>query len=259
MKPSQGPRAAKTASARVLIMLALAPLAAAAMVGCGSGSEANRMRPVTSWTNDHAARAGTTATQADSADDPPAPAEDIIRPGDQIQIMVWGHPEFNTTTTVKNYGTIAIPLIGDVIAGGLTERRLSTELDQRLSQYIKGNVRLNISRVNMNNQICVMGAVSKQGNYPVLGRRSLVEIIGDAGGAAAEADLRHVKIIREGKDKQTEEVNLERYLESGSYQDVPTVKPGETVFVPSEENFLKQVAGYGQEILLLFGFFALLR
>ncbi len=189
-------------------------------------------------------------------DDPPLRPEDIIRPGDQVQVMVWGHPEFNTTTTVKSYGTITVPLVGDVIAQGITENQLAKELKQRLSDYIKGDIRVNISHVSMNNLVSVMGAVNKQGNYSALGQMSLVEIISDAGGATVNADLRHVKIFRQGSRQDVEEINLQRHFENGNLTDLPEVKPGDTVFVPSEENLVREIASYGQDLLVLFGFFA---
>src|SRR6185436_3075283 len=37
-----------------------------------------------------------------------------IRTDDQIQISVWGYPEFDVTTPVKASGTVVIPLIGEI-------------------------------------------------------------------------------------------------------------------------------------------------
>jgi len=204
-------------------------------------------------------RSNVGALQSDSADDPPSVPQSVIKPGDQVQVMVWGHPEFNTTTTVKNYGTISVPLVGDVIAEGLSENQLASTLNQRLSEYIRGDVRVTISHVSMDNRISVMGAVNKQGNYSTLGDMSLVEVIADAGGTSTDADLRHVKIYRKGRTKDAVEVNLQKYLENGTVEDVPEVRPGDTVFVPAEENIIREIASYGQDILVLFGFFALLR
>ncbi len=231
------------------------------MTGCESEFQATRQSDTGNRqerSDQEVSRSNTGSLQDNPTMDPPNRPEDIIRPGDQVQVMVWGHPEFNTTTTVKSYGTITIPLIGDVIAEGVTENQLAKELKQRLSDYIKGDTRVNISHVSMNNIISVMGAVNKQGNYSALGHMSLVEIISDAGGTTSTADLRHVKIFRQGNKQNVEEVNLQRHLENGSIVDLPEVKPGDTVFVPSEENLVREIASYGQDLLVLFGFFALL-
>lgn len=184
---------------------------------------------------------------------------DVIRPGDKIQITVWGYPEFNTTTTVKGYGTITVPLIGEIIAAGLTVHELSTELKQRLSEYVKGKVKLTISHIGMNKQVSVMGAVNRQGNYPALRELSLIEVLGDAGGTAANADLRRIKIFRRGATTDAITVDLMRYLRNGDIQYIPKVGPGDTVFVPKQADFVKAFSRYANEVVLLFGFFALLR
>src|SRR5437899_9146842 len=44
---------------------------------------------------------------------------DVIKVGDQLEFSVWGYPEFQTTAVVRESGTIAIPLVGDVTAIGL--------------------------------------------------------------------------------------------------------------------------------------------
>ncbi len=186
------------------------------------------------------------------------PGENIIRPGDQIQITVWGYPEFNTTTTVKDYGTITVPLIGEVIAAGLNERQLSEQLKQRLSEYVKGQVRLTVSHIGMNNRVSVMGAVNKQGNFPVLSNLSLIEVIADAGGTTSRADLRNIKIYRGGIHSDVLAVDLTRYLRNGDVQLIPRVYPGDTIFIPEQENFIRSFAEYSSEIVLMFGFFTLI-
>ena len=197
--------------------------------------------------------------KVDSVVTQPIVSDDVIRPGDQVQVTVWGYPEFNTTTTVKDYGTITIPLVGDVIAAGLTEKELTAQVKERLGEYVKGDARVTISHIGMDKRVSVMGAVVKQGNYPVMSSVSLVEIIAAAGGTSTDADLKHVKIFRHGQPSDAIEVDLSNYLESGTFQDVPKVGPGDTVFVPQQENIIREISTFGQDILVLFGFFALLK
>ncbi len=192
------------------------------------------------------------------ATEPPT-SDDIIRPGDQVQVMVWGYPEFNTTTTVKDYGTITIPLVGDVIAAGLTEDQFAAQVKERLAEYVKGDARVTISHIGMDKRVSVMGAVTTQGNFPVMSNVSLVEILAAAGGATSDADLRHLKIFRHGQRSDAVEVDLSDYLESGNFQNVPKVGPGDTVFVPRQENLIREISTFGQDILVLFGFFTILR
>jgi polysaccharide export outer membrane protein len=186
----------------------------------------------------------------------------IIRAGDQLQIMVWGYPEFNTTSTVKDNGTVTLPLIGDVIAAGLSTDRFTVQVSERLTEYIKGEPKVTVSHIEMNKRISVMGAVNKQDNYPTISDVSLVEIIAAAGGPAPDADLSHVKIFRNGNKPGTfpeiAEVDLTEHLEKGDMDKIPKVRSGDTVFIPKEENVIRDLSDFFRDILLLFGFFFIL-
>ena len=184
--------------------------------------------------------------------------EDIIHPGDQVQIMVWGYPEFNTTTTVKEFGTVTIPLVGEVMAAGLSKDDFTKAVKERLSEYVKGDPQITVSHIAMNERVSIMGAVNKQDNYPVLTEEPLVEIIAAAGGPATGADMQHVKIFRHGSNNDVVEVDLTRHLEDGNMQSIPKVRPGDTVFVPKEENVMREMSDYARDVLLLFGFFRIL-
>ncbi len=246
------------------LCLYLVILAASALMVCGCQSEflpTLQASPGAKPAGNSSSNTGSLKvdSSADSTYDPPPSPENIIEPGDQIQVTVWGHPQFNTTTSVENYGTISVPLLGNVLAEGLTESQLKKELKQRLSEYIKGSITITVSHVSMGKRVSVMGAVNKQGNYPALGDMSLVEVIADAGGSAPDADLRHIKIFSGGRRGDAQQVDLERYLQSGSIGDIPEVKPGDTVFVPAEDNMIREVSKYGEDVLVMFGFFSLLR
>lgn len=233
-------------------------LVAVTLTGCSIESAATRPQGGNEYLNQGeyggTSTAGSLRPQADSLTQ-----GSVIRPGDQIQLTVWGYPEFNTTTTVKGYGTITVPLIGEVIAAGLTVRQLSAQLEQRLSQYVKGKVKLTISHIGINQRISVMGAVNRQGNYPALSELSLVQVLADAGGTTSGANLKDVRIYRRGMRTGVINVNLIDYLQNGNIQYVPMVGPGDVVFVPKQKNFVKSFSVYATEIIFLFSFFALLR
>ena len=224
--------------------------------GCASGSSATN----SSFNNDELRAAlqksnvgSLTATKQDSLI-----KQGVIKPGDQIQITVWGYPEFNTTTLVKDYGSVTIPLVGDVMAAGLTENEFTNSVKERLSQYVKGEPKVTISHVELNKRVSVMGAVNKQDNYPAISEVSLVEIIAAAGGPAPNADLRNVKIFRKGRRNDVIDVDLTRQLQSGDLADIPKVNPGDVVFVPVEDNVMRDLSDYARDVFLLFGFFRIL-
>lgn len=235
------------------------------LVGCGSSgnmSDSNlfnnyRQNHDSSFQKSNVGSLSTTGSDSTSFIENSS-RKDAIKPGDQIQITVWGYPEFNTTTTVKDYGSVTIPLIGEVVAAGMGEKEFTNTIKERLSQYVKGEPKVTISHIELNKRVSVMGAVNKQDNYPVISDVSLVEIIAAAGGPAENADMRNVKIFRKGRRNDVIEVDLTQQLQTGDLEDIPRVKPGDTVFVPVEDNVMHDLSDYARDVFLLFGFFRVL-
>ncbi|MBI3788508.1 MAG: polysaccharide biosynthesis/export family protein [Ignavibacteriales bacterium] len=180
----------------------------------------------------------------------------LIKQGDQIEISVWGYPEFNTTTMVKEGGVITIPLIGEVRAEGVSKEQFSEQVRAKLSQYIQGDAKIAISISSLTTQrVAVLGAVVRQENYPVVGEVSLIEILSSAGGATADSDLHRVKIIHSGNAEDPMIVDVAEYMENGPTEAIPMVRPGDTVFVPKKENVVREFSDFLRDAVLLFGFF----
>ena len=183
----------------------------------------------------------------------------MIRRKDQIDLSVWGYPEFTTTAVVKETGTIVVPLVGEVKAAGLTKQRFVEQTRRKLSEYIQGEAKLTVSVVSsMTQQVAVLGSVKRPERYEVLTDLSLIDILASAGGTTAESDLRHIKIFRYGYGKHPIEVDLSWYMENGNIEAIPMVRPGDTVFVPRKENVVREISGFLRDAFFLFGFFRIL-
>ena len=184
----------------------------------------------------------------------------IIRQGDQIQLSVWGYPEFNQTAVVKEMGTITIPLIGEQMATGLTKEQFTIQIQKKLSEYVQGEAKLTVNVIStVAQRVTVLGAVHKQDNYPVTSDVSLVQTLSAAGGTMVDADLRHIKILRDGVKGPPIEVDLMSFFENGNINSVPIVRPGDTVFVPKDEDIILKISLYMTSAVLLFSFFVLAR
>ncbi|TLY29680.1 MAG: hypothetical protein E6K56_07950 [Ignavibacteria bacterium] len=180
-----------------------------------------------------------------------------IKQGDSVDVSVWGYPEFTTKSMVREGGMIIVPLVGELMVDGLTKEQFQQLLKQKLSDYIHGDPRIIVAIFSpLTQKVTVIGAVVKQENFPVLTEVPLVEMISSAGGSTPEADLRHVKIIRAGRNEDPVEVDLATALENGTVEGLPRVRPGDTVFVPKTENAVKQFSDFLRDAVLLFGFFS---
>jgi polysaccharide export outer membrane protein len=180
----------------------------------------------------------------------------VIRRSDQVQVKVWGYPEFDATVPVKETGAITMPLLGDLAAVGLTKEQLVDQLKQKLTVYIQGEVKLTVTITStVTQKVAVLGEVSKQENYPLMFDSPLIEVLTAAGGTTADSDLRHVKILRGGMNRQPIEVDLTWYMENGNVEAIPMVRPGDTIFVPRKANIIRDLSDFMRDAIFIFGFF----
>lgn len=81
--------------------------------------------------------------------------------------------------------------------------------------------------------IYVFGAVNAPGRYMMAHGMSLLDLLTAADSPSGNADLKRIVVNhrREGRARVTE-VNLQQYLETGDESLLPSIKPGDTVYVP---------------------------
>ena len=181
----------------------------------------------------------------------------VIRPGDEIEILVWEQPSFNTLTTVSRLGTIAIPLVGEIMVAGLTQEELDRDLKRKLGEFIREEINLTISIRNTDAFIVsVLGMVAKPDNYPVMDQISIFRILSTAGGTTEDANLKKVKLYRQSGPEDYVTLDLLEYLESGQMNSTALlVQPGDIIYVPKEENVVREMSEFLRDVILLFGIF----
>lgn len=188
----------------------------------------------------------------------PKNAEGIyqIRAGDEIEILVWEQPSFNTITTVSRLGKIAMPLIGEIQVSGLTHDQLKHTLTLKLSKYIKEEINMTVSiRSNDSMLVSVFGMVSRPDNYPIVDQTSIFKILSMAGGPSEEANIRSVRIYRNNGESHYATLDLTQYLESGQMNAASQIYPGDVVYVPRKDNAVREMSGFLRDVVLLFGIF----
>lgn len=90
-------------------------------------------------------------------------------------------------------------------------------------------------RQSKENSIYIMGAVGAPGRYTFNTELAFLDILTAANGPTADADLHHVKIVRRHlPHASSQEFNLALYLKTGDETILPTVQPGDTIYVPSK-------------------------
>lgn len=145
------------------------------------------------------------------------PVDHHLAPEDQLQIVVWDVPEFTGLSTSQaagvrnagfNYvvhadGSIDLPLVGNIVVGGLTINEARELLENKLRRFVKEpQVSLTVSMYN-SRKILVLGEVVKPGIVLNPGPKlSLAEALAQVGGSVPlSADTSNVYVIRGALDQ----------------------------------------------------------
>jgi polysaccharide export outer membrane protein len=159
--------------------------------------------------------------------------EQVLSPGDVIDIKFSYNPELNDSQRIRPDGNITLQIIGDVKAAGLTPEALQEELIKRYADQLrKPNIIVTVKTLR-NNKVYVGGEVNRPGEVEIPGRLTAFEAIGQSGGFRTEtAAVQNVVIIRNrnGKEYGTM-LNFQKVL-SGEEVKPFYLRPGDIVYVP---------------------------
>lgn len=159
-----------------------------------------------------------------------------LQPSDVLNITVHGQPDLTTKTRVTKEGFITFPLLGKVMAQGLTVRELEQELKTLLEKdyLVNAQVLVFIERYNPR-QVSVMGDVQKPGKYDIPPEKelTLMGAIAMAEGFTKDADVTKVRVMRiQGGQKKTIEINTKLITDKGDKDKDIELQPDDIVYVP---------------------------
>ncbi len=165
-----------------------------------------------------------------------AAAQDAYRIGidDRLQINVWQEPDLAATVRVGQDGKITLPLIGEVMAAGLTTSELARKIVQQISFYNPAVSQATVVVIEYNSQFVVLsGAVNNPGRHAFEKIPNLLDVLSAAGGATATADLTRVSIIRQENGRaRVIDVDLVKYIRDGNLADLPPLQAKDIINVP---------------------------
>jgi len=155
-----------------------------------------------------------------------------IGSGDLLEVSVYGAPDFNQQVRVSQGGEIALPLIGVLKVAGLSVGEAEEVLRRRLLEggfFTDPQVSI-FEKEYATQGVSVLGEVQKPGVYPLLGARTLFDVISAAGGTTPKAGKSAIVTHRDHPD-EPKTVTLP-YNEAGlSLGNNIQILPGDTVVV----------------------------
>ena len=120
-----------------------------------------------------------------------------IGPLDKLTVTVFGVSDLTTTAQVDAAGNLAMPLIGQVPAIGETPNSLANKIASALDARFIRNPQVSVTVTEaVSAMVTVEGDVTKPGQYPVVGRTTLVRMIAASGGVTEYARLSEAVVFR---------------------------------------------------------------
>lgn len=121
--------------------------------------------------------------------------------GDQLRIITYGEQQLSQDFRIGDGGNIAVPLLGNVHAEGLTSGELGTEIaDQLRNRKLLRSPSVAVE-VIMYRQVSVLGEVAKPGQYPYQPGMTLLTAIASAGGFTYRSVEDYAYVVRQVESK----------------------------------------------------------
>ncbi|MAF26426.1 MAG: hypothetical protein CME07_00990 [Gemmatimonadetes bacterium] len=180
-----------------------------------------------------------------------APAEEyLIDSEDVLSIRVWHREDLGGVFTVDSEGSITLPLVGRIRAGGLSPGALAADLTRRFSLVDRNVSQISVEVSEYNSRrVFVLGEVESPGPYSGPSVPGVWEAIREAGGPGPDAALSRVRFIPPPGEGVPRTLNLEEVLDSGDFASLPTLAPGATLLIPR----MTEAVGPEGDIIHVFG------
>ena len=229
-----------------MILRGLLPLIL--LAGCASAPEGDGFLPA--YPSTGARREGSSDREpvvipgdAGAAPVPAAPEKGaLVKPGDTLDISVFGHPELSRIATVQPDGAVSFPFLGRVVVKGRTVDDVGAEIAQSLERdYKLRDPRVSVAVSSFGARtVFVLGRVRQSGSQELSLHRplTLLQLVSLAGGFLEDADRSRILVqrVREDGTRVVFSTDLTGVERDGDMRNDRTLQDGDTVFVPRAED-----------------------
>jgi polysaccharide export outer membrane protein len=174
---------------------------------------------------------------------PPVPQEFAmdknyrIGVGDDLKIQVWRNEELSGTVPVRPDGKVSTPLVGDVVAAGLSTSELATVIAGKLNNFVRNPevtvIVTNPASADFLRRVRVTGAVRTPISVTYRQGMTVLDLVLQAGGPTEFAAPGKARLYRT-VDGQTKvyAIALDSIMKSGDLRTNYPLYPADVVTVP---------------------------
>lgn len=124
-----------------------------------------------------------------------------LGPGDKLRVRVFGEPELSGEFVVDNGGSVDLPLIGDVAAGGSSVSAFQERVVSRFKDGYLRDPKVSIEVLNYR-PFFILGEVKNAGEYGYKSSLAVQDAVAIAGGYTYRANEGTAYIRRAGEDSE---------------------------------------------------------
>lgn len=159
-----------------------------------------------------------------------------LRSGDRLAIRVFGEPELTSEQyRIDAAGYLQVPLVGEMIAAGLTPEELRRELTRRLGARFIRDPQVSVAVVeSLKTRFAVEGQVGQPGVYDADSQTTLLSALAQARSPTKTAKLDEVLVFRIVNGQRMGARFDLRDIRAGIAAD-PQILPGDTIVVGYSE------------------------
>jgi polysaccharide biosynthesis/export protein len=160
--------------------------------------------------------------------------------GDVLEISVWGYPELSRLVPIGPDGKVALPLIGTIVATGVSVGELTDLVTKAYGEYIIDPRVLVTVKEFRKLHAALLGQVARPGAYDLPQGARLLDLLAAAGGLTDVAAVKGAQLLRPGQPPATIDLTL---LLAGDAKANKPVVDGLTLVIPEDVSSFVTVQG----------------
>lgn len=150
---------------------------------------------------------------------------------DSLMVSVWQEPELSMSVVVRPDGMITLPLVNDLSVVGLKTEELQGLLTEKLKPFVNTPQVTIIVQGIRSRKVYLVGKVGHQGTFDLNDNKTVLELIGEAGGLGPFSKAGSIYILRQVGAKKIK-IGFDFKKAISGRGPNPLLQPGDLVVVP---------------------------
>jgi len=143
------------------------------------------------------------AQTAAAAASTPVEATYRLGPGDKLHVTVYGEDDLTGDYSVDGGGNVNMPLITQVMAGGLTAQEFGAQIAKKLGEGYLKDPKVSVQIITYR-PFTILGEVKNPGQYPCTSGMNVLNAVALAGGFTYRANDSKIFIRHKGGTEEIE-------------------------------------------------------